>query len=271
MSADLSRVITAFCAGLKEFQAPNLQHIDDSGLLAELRFNWLEAAERLEAVALSLERNGDDLKIQAESRRILHTVKGDAGLFDLVGISLVIHEGESLLEACLEQGRGPTGLLLALSDWLSAIVAGDRQTAPQRQQSAAPDGLKILMAEDESTSRILLQELLRQFGQLTVTVNGREASAAAIKARKEGAPYDLICLDIMMPEMDGQEALRAIRAQEEGLGILSSRGSVIIMTTSLNDLGHVSRAYQSLCDGYLIKPLDRVKLLTELRKFGFSE
>ena len=82
-----------------------------------------------------------------------------------------------------------------------------------------------------------------------------------------GAPYDLICLDIMLPEMDGQQALTAIRALEEARGIFSSNGARIIMTTALNGPKDVTAAYRSLCGAYLTKPIQKVKLLEELRTF----
>ena len=126
--------------------------------------------------------------------------------------------------------------------------------------------MKTLIVEDDFTSRLLLQELLKSYGPLHVAVNGKEAVEAAIAAREAGEPYDLICLDIMMPEMDGQEALRRIREQEEARNTLSSNGAKIVMTTALDDIKNVSAAYQSLCDGYLTKPIQKAKLLEELRK-----
>ena len=126
--------------------------------------------------------------------------------------------------------------------------------------------MKTLIVEDDFTSRLLLQELLKNYGPCHIAVNGKEAVQAALAAIEGGGPYNLICLDIMMPEMDGQEALRRIREQEETRGILSSNGAKIVMTTALGDIKNVSTAYQSLCDGYLTKPIQKAKLLEELRK-----
>jgi len=126
--------------------------------------------------------------------------------------------------------------------------------------------MKTLIVEDDFTSRLLLQELLKSYGPSHVPVNGREAVEAVRLALEAGEPYDLICLDIMMPEMDGQAALRNIRAQEEARGIISSHGAKIVMTTALGDLKNVSAAYSGLCDAYLTKPIQKAKLLEELRK-----
>ena len=127
--------------------------------------------------------------------------------------------------------------------------------------------MKTLIVEDDFTSRLLLQEILLKYGPAHVAVNGVEAMAAYRAALEAGERYDLVCLDIMMPEMDGQQALHEIRRLEESHGILSTHGAKIIMTTALSDMKNVSKAYYSLCDGYLVKPIDRATLLDELRRF----
>ncbi len=79
-------------------------------------------------------------------------------------------------------------------------------------------------------------------------------------------PYELICLDILMPEMDGQTALKEIRSMEEAKGILSTHGAKIVMTTTLGDMKNVAAAYGGLCYAYLATPVDKPKLLAELRR-----
>ena len=125
--------------------------------------------------------------------------------------------------------------------------------------------MKTLIVEDDFTSRLLLQELLKGYGPVHIAVNGNEALDAVQKALEADEPYDLICLDIMMPEMDGQEALRKIRSIEEDRGIFSSEGSKIMMTTVMADLKNVSTAYMNLCDAYLTKPIQKSVLGQELR------
>jgi two-component system, chemotaxis family, chemotaxis protein CheY len=126
--------------------------------------------------------------------------------------------------------------------------------------------MKTLIVEDDFTSRLLLQELLKIYGPCHIAVNGKEAVEAARIALDSGEPYDLICMDIMMPEMDGQEALRRIRELEEDRGILSTYGTKIFMITALGDIRNVSDAYGNMCDAYLTKPIQQAKLQKELRK-----
>ena len=128
--------------------------------------------------------------------------------------------------------------------------------------------MKTLIVEDDFTSRLLLQEILKEYGTVHIAVNGKEAVQAVSLAINSNEPYRLICMDIMMPEMDGQSAVKEIRTLEEKNGTLSTSGAKIVMTTALNDLKNVSTAYSNLCDGYLTKPIDKARIVQELRKHG---
>ncbi len=128
--------------------------------------------------------------------------------------------------------------------------------------------MKTLIVEDDLTGRLLLQEILKGLGPCHVAINGVEAIEAVRISLDAKEPYDLICLDIMMPEMDGQQALLGIRNLEEERGILSSKGAKIIMTTALSDGKNIIVAWKGLCDAYLVKPIDKNALLGELHKLG---
>ena len=125
--------------------------------------------------------------------------------------------------------------------------------------------MKILIVEDDFSSRFLLQKFLADHGTCYIAINGKEAVEAVKTAMDAGDPYDLICLDIMMPEMDGQDALKQIRKMEEDKGILSSDGSKVIMTTALGDIKNINEAFLNLCDGYLTKPINKKNLQENLQ------
>ncbi len=130
--------------------------------------------------------------------------------------------------------------------------------------------MKTLIVEDDFTSRLLLMKLLSPYGEAHPAVNGVEAVEVVRMALEAGKPYNLICLDIMMPEMDGQTALKRIRDIEESKGINYGAGAKIIMTTAVNAIASVAGAYKNLCDGYLVKPIIKAKLIEELRKLGLQ-
>lgn len=129
--------------------------------------------------------------------------------------------------------------------------------------------MKALIAEDDFTSRLLMQKLLSQHGaESHIAINGKEAVTAFRQSLLEQAPYDLVCMDIMMPEMDGQTALREIRQIEMGYGIQAGDGAKIIMTSALRDPKNVATAFKEFCDAYLPKPIDKAKFADELRTLG---
>ena len=125
--------------------------------------------------------------------------------------------------------------------------------------------MRTLIVEDDFTSRLLLQTFLASYGECHVAINGKEAVEAYRDSQKNGKGYNLICMDIMMPEMDGQEALRQIREIEESAGTLSSSGVKIVMVTALDDVKNVTSSFQSLCDAYVFKPVDTGQLLNHLK------
>jgi len=131
--------------------------------------------------------------------------------------------------------------------------------------------LKILIVEDDFVSRSVLIEHLSSFGICDTAVNGHEAVTAFTKALEQKLPYDLICLDIMMPGMDGQETLREVRRIEENHGIVGLDGVKVIMTTALDDFQNIMMAFRSQCESYLVKPIEKAKLLNQLRGLSLIE
>lgn len=129
--------------------------------------------------------------------------------------------------------------------------------------------MKILVAEDDFYSRKLVLACLCRLGECDGAVNGAEAVEAFELGHRQGRPYDLICLDIMMPVMDGQEALQRIRIREEELGIGRHERAKIIMITALDGMKQIMSSYHALCDEYVMKPIDQPMLLESIRKVGF--
>ena len=128
--------------------------------------------------------------------------------------------------------------------------------------------MKSLLAEDDPVSRTIVQEYLSSFGECEVVTNGQEAMDAFVAAHDAGAPFDLICLDIMMPEMNGQETLEQIRTYEEDHQIVGLKGVKIMMTTGKSDAKSIMAAFRHQCEAYLIKPITPDDLAEKIKKLG---
>ncbi|NCD26366.1 MAG: response regulator, partial [Deltaproteobacteria bacterium] len=103
--------------------------------------------------------------------------------------------------------------------------------------------MRILIVEDDFVGRKVMQRLLREYGDCDVAVDGLEAVKAFDLAWEAGTPYDVLFLDIMMPNMTGHDALRIIRAKEKERGIPSAKEVKVIMTSALDDVKNVTQSF----------------------------
>ena len=140
--------------------------------------------------------------------------------------------------------------------------------------------MRILIAEDDFASRKAILKFLSVYGECDVTVDGMEAIDAFMMAIEEEDPYDLVCLDVMMPMMDGYQALKNIRDIEREHNVPQSEkvktvceafGAKVIMTTALNEEKNVKMAFDLGCTVYCAKPIDVEKLRDILNKLGLTE
>ncbi len=128
--------------------------------------------------------------------------------------------------------------------------------------------MRILIVEDDMVSRKFLFKLLSKYGECDLVVDGLEAIDAFMMAIKDGMPYDLICLDIMMPKVDGVKVLKVMRDLENQKGIKAEGRAKVIMTTALAETQFVQKAFEIGCDAYAAKPIDTEKMLEVIKKLG---
>lgn len=131
--------------------------------------------------------------------------------------------------------------------------------------------MRILIAEDDFASRKFMLRFLSKYGECDVTVDGIEAVDAFTMALEANEGYDLVCLDIMMPVLDGYEALKTIRDIEKEKGIPDSKQTKIIMTTALSEGRNVQKAFELGCVAYAGKPIDQQKFENVLKKLELIE
>jgi two-component system chemotaxis response regulator CheY len=237
--------------------------------------------------------------------RVFHSVKAAAGYLQHEPLKELSHITETLLDRVREGGlqlsSNHVDVLLSAADRMRLMVATDELSTgvdfsrerqalaeilqpsdnsvdaemaeassepPARRLVPAPVApqLKVLIVEDDFTSRLTLQSLLPAHSEFHIAVNGMEAVKAFTAAKQSGKGYDLICMDINMPEMDGQAALKSIREIEAKEGIFRDRVR-IFMTTSKVDLKTVRASFEDICDAYIIKPVDGNELQAQLTSF----
>lgn len=128
--------------------------------------------------------------------------------------------------------------------------------------------MKILLAEDDFVTRKFMTSFLSKYGECDVTVDGMEAVDAFMMSLEENEPYDLVCLDVMMPVMDGYQALVGIRNLEKEHNIPKDKAAKIIMTTALNNEKNVKMAFELGCTIYSGKPINQEKFEQALKKLG---
>jgi two-component system chemotaxis response regulator CheY len=267
----------------------------DNGVGGEFLAECSEELNALEAALLALENKGTEVNEDLANcaLRLAHSIGGAAHFLEFAKIGDLANQTADVLALFCSHKMIPTrariDVLLRATDRLRDLIqeprisnqadivelmsalAGlpkDYQASPVRKAASAagnghsvPRRLRVLLVEDDFTSRLVLQTFLSRYGDCHVAVNGREAVDACRLALDKGQNYDLICMDIMMPEMDGREAVRQIRTMEETYGIFSTRGAKITMTTTVGEIKKVFQCFKELCDGYLVKPIDLTRLM----------
>ena len=114
---------------------------------------------------------------------------------------------------------------------------------------------------------LILQNILSAYGRCDMAADGRQALDAFQCSLDEADPYDLICMDIMMPKLSGQEALRHIRRMENQAGIPDTKAVKVVMTTALSATGEAADAlFKGGASAYFVKPLQVDNFIDELKR-----
>lgn len=132
--------------------------------------------------------------------------------------------------------------------------------------------MRALIVDDEFYSRVMLHDMLRSVAECDIAVSGEEAVGAFSKALEDGRPYRLVCMDLVMPGMDGQQALRELRALEDEQGVGDEDKAVFLVVSMVEDSRETNEAFfLGGADSFLVKPIDRDKLFAELREHGLVD
>lgn len=128
--------------------------------------------------------------------------------------------------------------------------------------------MNILIVEDDFVSRKFMTKFLSKYGTCQTAEDGELAVKMYKKAVEEKHPYDLICMDIIMPKLNGYETLELIRNYEKEQGFSGQQAAKVIMTSGMDASTNVTKAFELGCVAYTSKPIDIVhfdNLLQELQ------
>lgn len=132
--------------------------------------------------------------------------------------------------------------------------------------------LRALIVDDDPVSKRFLAEILAPYAACDLADNGRQALDAFGRALAAHRPYDVILLDVMMPGMDGLQALEGMRHLERQQGVGLADAAKVIMVSASDDSRNVYRAFfQGQAMSFLSKPFTGDSVLDELRKFDIID
>lgn len=126
--------------------------------------------------------------------------------------------------------------------------------------------MRILIAEDDVANAKFLSKYLSKFGEVVITPDGIAAVDEFVNHLEKGENFDLVCLDIMMPKIDGYKVLASIRSAERKHGVSRMLRSKVIMTSALDETSFDSAQASDDYDDYICKPIDIMKLNSILKK-----
>ncbi|MBU2512570.1 response regulator [bacterium] len=129
--------------------------------------------------------------------------------------------------------------------------------------------MNILIVDDDLANCQLIKHLLVDFSEPDIVDNGDKAVKAFLEAHRNKKPYDIIFLDIMMPEKDGHQVLQEIREWEEKNLEYGKGEAKIVMVSALDSKDHILSSFKEGCEFYLVKPISMSKVMNVMSEMGY--
>jgi len=235
----------------------------------------LEAGQPYDLICLDIMMPGDDGHLVLDAIR---QVERERGIQGLDGVKVVMVTAVDDSQQCVRAFRQGCESYVTkpiegrrLLEAVGKLLGESLEYRRRHQPPDPPRSDRYLIVDDDAVCRELLKDMLSPYGQCDFAYDGAEAVDAVRLAIEDGTPYDLVCLDIMMPGTSGHQALDAIRRLEARSGIHGLAGVKVIMTTALRDSKHCVQAFREGCESYVTKPINETELLGRMRELGLLE
>jgi two-component system chemotaxis response regulator CheY len=124
---------------------------------------------------------------------------------------------------------------------------------------------RCLIVDDDEMSRLMLETCLSEYAHCDSAENGSEALILIENSLLGAKPYDLLCVDLMMPQMNGLELIRNVRQLEKRY-MNGFRSKIFVISASDSVWDKSELILENLCDDYIVKPFNRISLQDKLRE-----
>lgn len=127
--------------------------------------------------------------------------------------------------------------------------------------------MNILIVEDDIISQNIILDCLSEY-KCSLASNGIEAVEMFRLALDQNNPYYLICMDIILPDLDGYESMKKIRAIEKEYNVPKEKSVKVIITTIVNDSKNLKKGFDLNCDAYAGKPINKKQLINTIKSLS---
>ncbi len=258
IQTDTAQAVERMSSGTERVEAGMVSATEAGERLQQIVQSAKQVAAMIESIAAAAEQQS---AASEEVSRAINTINTITQNVSLGGSNSAANSVSGLIQRSSELGA-------SLSRFkLNVDITGD--AAKWTRSDEGP--VRILIVDDDPAIQELIKNHLKERGECTVAGGGKQAISEFRSLLDQGSCFDLVCLDIAMPDMDGRTALDEIRNLEKEYGLGYRQRSKVAMITALDQAQDKLKAYKSSCDAYINKPIEKSQLLEAIESLGVRQ